>query len=245
MSEPNRVLSDDLPANAAQIVDAQRLAVIQACEPGRTGLSVLQAGRAALAFASRIGDKSADVPQRACRAGCSACCHLAVAVLPIEALVIAAGLRNSRSVQENAMLLDRVRATSARVSHLTIEQRACAKIPCALLGDDGACTIHDFRPIGCRGWTSFDRAACDAALQEERPGHTGPQDHWNYVAAGCVTEGLQHALRELNLPAEHVEFHTAVAVAMEQPDVAERFAAGENPFAGCPRVTSGALRGPD
>ena len=27
----------------------------------------------------------------------------------------------------------------------------------ALLSDEGACTIHEFRPIGCRGWTSFDR----------------------------------------------------------------------------------------
>ncbi|MBL8880167.1 MAG: hypothetical protein JNG88_13700 [Phycisphaerales bacterium] len=139
-------------------------------------------------------------------------------------------------------MIESIRATEARVSHLTIEQRAAARVPCALLGRDGACTIHVFRPIGCRSWTSFDREACDAALRDARPGHTGPQDHANYVAAGCLTEGLQLACGDAGLMADHREFHAALLVALTRPDAVNHFVSGGAVFDECPRVISESLR---
>lgn len=226
----------------AQLVARLRDRVTRDLSTNRTALTTLHAGQALLQATSEIGDRSPQAALRDCRAGCSACCYLTVAILPLEAVVMADGIRGCCGPDQLHDTIRRVADVSARVSNLTIEQRAQAKIPCALLGNDGACTIHPFRPIGCRGWTSFDRGACEAALHAEQPGHGGPQDHWNFTVAGCATEALQDACRELGLEAGHRELHAALLIALRTPDAAARFAAGESLFDECPGVTSDRLR---
>lgn len=227
----------------AHFVESLSDELVRELSTNRTSLNVLRAGRTALKTASELGDRSQDAVRRACRVGCSACCHLAVAILPLEALVLADGLRVLFASDQLDNLISRIARVAEQISHLTIEQRARAKVACALLGADGACMIHPFRPIGCRGWTSFDRAACDDALRAERPGHVGPQDHWNYTVASCTTEAVQRACRELGLEAGHKEFHAALRIALQTEHAADRFMAGERLFESCPEVTSELLRG--
>ncbi|MBL8879313.1 MAG: hypothetical protein JNG88_09360, partial [Phycisphaerales bacterium] len=79
----------DKPDHAARLVESGRAAAARVLGVKPSGLRVIQAAEQAARAASDMGDASPDAPRRACRAGCSACCHLAVAILPIEALMVA------------------------------------------------------------------------------------------------------------------------------------------------------------
>jgi Fe-S-cluster containining protein len=207
-------------------------------------LAIIQAASAAARDASHLAEVSPDRDRRECRAGCWHCCCNAVAITAPEALLIAAGLR-AANPQSSALAAIRARIAdvSGRVSTLTIEQRAAARVPCALLSDAGECTIYEFRPIGCRGWTSFSREACVRACDSGLPGHDAPVDRVALTVAGCVTEGLCAALCDASLDDAHYELHAAVLQALEARDAAERYAAGQPLFAHCARVTSERLAG--
>lgn len=163
---------------------------------------------------------------------------MAVSVLPVEALRLAHELRTRCTPAELAGIRERVERTSALVSHLTIEERAAVRVPCALLDGNSACGVHEFRPLGCRGWTSFEKAECDRALAAGEPGHSGPLDRVALAAASAATEGLEHALRNSALDAGQYELHAALAVALEDSEAGVRWQRGEPVFAACPRVTS-------
>jgi len=222
-------------AVAALTVDALRAA------PARA-LPVVDLARATAAEVERVSAGSPDVARRACRAGCDACCRLAVSITAPEAIWIAHELRVRSTVPKLADIRARVARTSARVSHLTIEQRAGVRVACALLAPDGACSIHAFRPLGCRGWTSFSREACDAALAENRPGHDGPMDRIGLAAASAGTEGLLRGIAATGRAGETYEFHAALLRVLDDPDGAARWPGSPDVLAGCPRVRSDRLR---
>jgi Fe-S-cluster containining protein len=99
----------------------------------------------------------------ACGAGCSYCCHVhAEATMP-ELLAIAAHLQATRSPTELAAMIERLTAHTNVVAALDHEERWRAKIPCALLGRDGRCTIYEVRPLRCRAFHSWSVDACREA----------------------------------------------------------------------------------
>ncbi|MGE0478848.1 MAG: YkgJ family cysteine cluster protein [Phycisphaerae bacterium] len=235
--------ADDCAAVAAfagRVAEAAAGAADAELQPHRTALRVVQAAIRAEAAADALMDRSPDRARRACQAGCSFCCHIAVSLTVPEALRIAAELRATRTAEDLRRVRDRIASVSARVSALSLEERAKARTACALLGADGACTIYEFRPLGCRSWTSLARDDCERAFERNEPGHRGAQDKVGYVAACAVTEGLERGLRAAGLDAAQYEFHSAVLRALDDEQAAERFAAGERVFAGCARVWSGA-----
>jgi hypothetical protein len=68
--------------------------------------------------------------------------------------------------------------------------------------------------------------------------------HARLVAEG-VEEGIVRALEEAGLDGKVYELNSALAVALDMPDVAERWAAGEDVFATClPSPESALLHGP-
>lgn len=165
-----------------------------------------------------------------------------VSITPVEAFWIAAHLRYTLPPAEFQLARERIATHAARATGMTIEGRAAARFACALLAPDGACSIHPFRPLGCRGWTSFDSAACDAALAAQRPGHEGPQDAALHAAAGAASEAVNLAARAAQAAPGDYEFHGALLRALDTPAGSERWAAGQDVFAGCWRVTSDRLR---
>jgi Fe-S-cluster containining protein len=227
---------DDLRAFVDHVVEQQSADASAALAGGRTPLTILSLAERTAARVEALSDRSPEKSQRACRAGCAACCRLAVSILPIEAVWIAGRLRATRASAELAALRERVSTTSRLVSHLTIFERAGARIPCAMLDARGNCSIYEFRPLGCRGWTSFSRQPCEAALSAARPGHDGPRDRVASRAASGATEGLETALRRAGLDATAYEFHAALLRALDTPDAAARWADGERVFEGCARV---------
>ncbi len=205
-------------------------------------LPVLTLAERAAAAVEKWSDRAPDRSRRACRAGCAHCCYMAVSVTALEALWLADRLRAACAPEELAAKIEQIAATSARVSNLTIEARAAARVPCALLGPDGNCTMHPFRPLGCRGWTSFSAELCAAALAAGEPGHSGPCDRVALAAAGSVTEGLQRGFRAAGVDAGHYEFHAALLRALTHPDAAAEWSCGRPVFSDLPRVVSERLR---
>lgn len=93
--------------------------------------------------------------QRACRRGCSHCCHLPVGVTFGETLRLATAVRAVPG------LVDRIEREAAATAALAWPRLAGR--PCPLLADD-ACLIHPARPLPCRALASSDAAACERGL---------------------------------------------------------------------------------
>ncbi len=68
-----------------------------------------------------------------CTPGCTACCHVDLSVLPVEATRVRTAFR---------VLPDPARGSAAG--------RARAGVHCAMLDDDGRCVVYEARPSICR-----------------------------------------------------------------------------------------------
>lgn len=92
----------------------------------------------------------------ACRMGCAWCCNFQVTVRFADAAQLA------RRARAEPALEQRVRATAARIAHLTDPvARLKAAIPCAFLDpDSGACRVYADRPLACRAYRSRDADWC-------------------------------------------------------------------------------------
>ena len=108
-----------------------------------------------------------DVPPElpiACRAGCAYCCSLKVVVTAPEAIQIADWLRANRDERALSELRARVAATDDRTHGMTVQQRLEARIPCPLL-ESNLCSVHEVRPLVCRGGNSYDADVCRRSLE--------------------------------------------------------------------------------
>lgn len=84
-----------------------------------------------------------------CRRGCSACCHQPAPVSPAEALYLAGRLHAAG--RAHALRMDRMprrHRLAPVVDARTLWMRA--RRSCPALDADGACGIHDLRPLACR-----------------------------------------------------------------------------------------------
>src|SRR5262245_40191399 len=122
---------------AARFRAADALAATRA--PADAALAVMALADAAWAALRTQVERAGAL---ACRAGCGACCHQRVAVLPAEADAIA----------RHVLAHDpgrRARLMAARGE----------RDPCPFL-DDGACAIYAVRPLRCRGLHSRNATVC-------------------------------------------------------------------------------------
>lgn len=134
----------------------------------------LEAGRAAEA-------------RPACGPGCSACCTVNVATLPVEGAAVAAFLRRRLAPGEIAPLAASLLAFHDRIRWCEDSERIRARLACPFLDPRGECLVHPVRPLACRGVTSLDAGECRRALDEIAEGE----------GDGCVRMSLlQRALYE-------------------------------------------------
>lgn len=183
-----------------------------------------------------VEEVAASSPARAeveCARGCSFCCHQQVRVSAPEAIALADALREAFPAewlaQLRALLAQRV-ATIAGFAG--VREHIAASLPCAFLGHDGGCAVYEWRPLVCRGFQSLSRMACqhfyiDLANDPppiERVGHHGADAVVRGLTGVCAADGRDGGSYEL---------HGAVLRALETPDCAARWAAGEAVFAGC------------
>lgn len=143
-------------------------AIVQRVSHGEFYRGLEAAGRAA---AGHVGSAAAalahdalqplltdtpDSERRACRRGCSHCCHFPVGVTFAEAARLADAVRSNPSLQR------RVVADAAATA--TLPWSELAGRPCPLLAADGACEAYAARPLPCRALASLDANACQQAL---------------------------------------------------------------------------------
>lgn len=91
------------------------------------------------------------LPYSACREACSHCCHIGVAVSPLEAGIIA----------------EEIGVAAKKVKRLTLEtkQEASYHHPCPFL-NEGGCGIYAHRPLMCRTQVNMDNDALLCELVE-------------------------------------------------------------------------------
>ena len=147
---------------AAAISERVRVAVASELDAGGIDAATRRVHRALDAeVLSVIERDAADAP--ACTAGCHYCCHVHVDATPAEVAGVARHLRATRSATELADLVALL-ASRRHVSAMTDDERWEAKIPCALLGGDGKCTVYEVRPLRCRAFHSSSVDVCRDAF---------------------------------------------------------------------------------
>ncbi len=163
-----------------------------------------------------------------CRAGCAWCCYFHVAATPAEVLLIVDGLRRTLPADELAALRRRVVAADERIRGLDARERRQARIACPLLVD-GMCSVYANRPLPCRGYNSLDVAACqrgvDTTLDVRIPSNPLLSAPSEGARVGIAQALMEHGLEP------NVELIGALRIALEQPDAAAHWLAGEPVFA--------------
>lgn len=150
-------------------------------------------------------------PQRACRRGCSHCCHLPVGVTYGEALRLAAAAREVHG------LVERIAHEAAATTALAWPQLAGR--PCPLLADD-ACLCHPARPLPCRALASSDAGACERGLHGRGDVPVDEAAFWRGLGAAS-------ALADTAAPVGSRELRSALAavLAAAPEDAAAAFVA--------------------
>lgn len=168
-----------------------------------------------------------------CCPGCSACCHLTVEATIPEAILVAQALADPAHPRRPAVL-----AAAEAFAGLDTAQRLRTGRPCPLLQADKSCAVYDRRPLACRGFMAPEAGRCHAALANAIAGsgddtirpHALPQ----FFGRGYKA-GISGLCRDLGLQHDTVELVATVAALLEDPALAERWAAGEvvfTPFRG-------------
>jgi hypothetical protein len=166
----------------------------------------------------------------ACRKGCAWCCYLQVPVSAPEALRIAHFLRQTLPPDELEAVRARVAALDERTRGLTARQRLAVGRPCALLADH-ACSVYPVRPLACQGWHSIDARACRRNVEHPDADVAIPQYPAYVGVTDGLRDGLETGLAELRLQGDELELTAALRIALDLPDAAERWLAGEPVFA--------------
>lgn len=94
---------------------------------------------------------------------------------------------------------------------------------CPLACEDGTCVAMPVRPISCRVHCALFGHELDRPADAESV----------RAAADGTEEGLRKAMTSAGLDYELYELNGALATALSVPDAAERWSAGDNPFADC------------
>ena len=116
--------------------------------------------------------KSAASGDIQCRKGCAHCCRGPVEVWPHEAALLVEIAREAGIEIDKA----RLERQSQYTMH-TWRQQPAAETACVFLGDDGACTVYEFRPNACRKLLVVtDPALCDA--EKHPPDSVGRWCSW-------------------------------------------------------------------
>lgn len=216
-----------------KIVDAARRLVKKALRRGYTieTLAEIFANAISLAGGILAAVRTVKGPpkQKACRAGCSYCCHLQVEVSVPEILGLVAHVTANFSKTELEALKARVRATERRVRGLNSYERLFARVLCPLLLD-GKCSVYPARPLVCRGYNAYNWVICAQDLKYSRSWKLIPHDEAEKNTYSNVLDGLLAGLKEEGLPSESLELIAALRIALDHPDAGERWLAGEAVF---------------
>jgi Fe-S-cluster containining protein len=178
-------------------------------------------------LASRAADVATEVlahhltvlppdPPIACGDGCAFCCQLRAEVTVAEVARLALHLRATRSPEALETLRRKIEETARRVGHLAPNERAEARVSCALL-EDARCTVYEARPLTCRACNSASADDCERALADvevQTVVYAPQRALYRYEVMA-----MARALAASGLDGTTHELHTALAAALaKQPE---------------------------
>ena len=217
----------NLPWNL-QVVQAERQATIESLKQRPTTTQVIElvdnARTGAAHVVRRMLAHYSNVPPVACRAGCAWCCFKSIAVSPAEVLRIAAHLRATCSPDELAAVRERIADLDDQTRTMSSIQRTHARLPCALLADQ-RCTIHAVRPLTCAGWNAVDVNECKADWLDPESSEEITANVVQIEAFQAMRLGMDLGSEELGLESDTLELTTALRIALDAEDAAERWRA--------------------
>jgi len=156
-------------------------------------------------------------PPMACERGCFHCCYNQVGTSQPEALVLGLALLERNDPAWLEALAGRAASTVEAIQGLTREGIGAIRheLPCIFL-EDGACSIHPFRPLVCRGWNSVDAGQCRASIENRSPldpieNHPLPRE-----LAEAVQTGLLEGVSALGLEAGYLVLARAVRLMLRR-----------------------------
>lgn len=224
--------SQEVSGPELEVRRAQRLGTVEAFRAGRTPLAVIEVTARAGEVAARAVEDAArrqTPPALACKKGCDWCCYCRVGTAAPEVLRIAEYLRQTLPPEQLQAVRERVARLDDLRRALQPVRRADPRLPCALLADH-RCVAYPVRPLTCRGFNSSDAARCERFVEAPNTVHVpayAPQLRLHTF----VLDGLRAGLTESGLKGDLLELTAALRIALEAPDAAERWLAGEPVFA--------------
>lgn len=222
----------ELSSGEAQLLEAARRAAAAQLTASGAPERTTQAAIGAMSVSDELRRYHLEVvpaPQAiACHAGCSWCCHMKVSLTAPELFALVEYLENSVS----ELARERIKARAAELSQdpriFSSDAKIEARIPCALLSDQGACLVYPARPLACRGYNSLDAEACRQALDDD-----GQVIEWNEPLvreSAAVALGFLAGIEDAGLAAELLELTSGLHIALSEPNALQRWLAGEPVF---------------
>jgi Fe-S-cluster containining protein len=216
---------------ALEFFERERRAARELLDAGRSAADIAELAVAAAERLDPLVDELTRERPPACGRGCSRCCHgLKIEASAWEAVAIAEFLRGLEP-DELRQTREQMAEEAEFARTLDADTRWREQTPCAFLDDaSGECVIHPVRPFTCRAHTSMSLAQCEAAARDPERGT--PIDKHPVPAAifGVAKSAITIACAERNLDPRSFELTNAVAVALREPEAAERWAQGELVF---------------
>ena len=178
-------------------------------------------------YIAGVWAKSAE--PAACARGCAHCCHIRVSVSVPEVLLAVDFAKRTLAAEA----LDRVRARAKSNAERArgTSSETYPHMPCAFLGDDGACAIYEARPFLCRADHAYDAEACRRAIMEDDRSVQGRTNNDVRVVSAIEQLALREALAARRVRVDQVEFQQALHIALSDDTAGERWLAGEDVFA--------------
>jgi hypothetical protein len=164
-----------------------------------------------------------------CRKGCSFCCHVKVSTTPLEVARIAAATEAGRFPDRRAAIL----ANADALTGLDARDHLSRKLDCPFL-IEGACSIHEIRPLTCRALLSRSALVCQQRF-ESSDRTTGSLRIPSLVTPRLLAAGFLNgeiaAMRDLGLAGHLVELTASLALLAREPAAFVRWLGGGDVFA--------------
>jgi Fe-S-cluster containining protein len=224
---------NDSTDEGREIIAEQRRNIVEQLRTAKTQRNIVSQVRHATDQAEFLitAYKNIYPPSREvqCCKGCFWCCHQTVAVTIPEVLRIAQYILNTLSEEQIKELKDLLKWTIQQIQGLRGIERYKKKIPCPLLVN-GACSVHEARPLVCRAFTSVDLQKCiemynDASLNKTIPLYRPQRD-----IALWIEKGLIQGFEEIGLDMKKYELTTSLYIVLCLPEAAEMWLQGREIF---------------
>jgi Fe-S-cluster containining protein len=207
----------------------ERQTVIMLFEQARGVAQARQVAQQTTWLAAQLVEQLVDRQAIDCRAGCAWCCSLFVSATALEIIQIADYLGANRTPDDIAALRERLAEREQLLAGKSAAQRSAARLPCVLLVNQ-QCSIYPVRPLACGSWTSTSAQRCEESWQLHWSATitANQMQLWLY---GGVMLGLREGLDAYGLDSEQLDLAGALRIALDTPDTAARWLAGQPIFA--------------